>query len=113
MHRAWVLFAVLGLLGSPAAVEKADLSDSHHHGYRHVDGDTAGHHHGDADDHHESSDSPCHHHETEICTGHAHELAVSSVISIVEPGAAELFTVPSASPSDDPSIRTIFHIPIA
>jgi hypothetical protein len=113
MHRAWVFFAALGLLGSPAAFEEAELSDFQHHGFRHVDGDASGHHHGDADDHHESSDSPCHHHETEICLGHGHELAVTPEISIVEPGAAEPFAIPSVTPSNDVSIHTVFHIPIA
>lgn len=113
MHRAWVILTALGLLGSSALFEEADLPDAAHHGLRHVEGDVAGHHHGDPDDHHETPDSPCHHHETQICFGHAHDYTVSASISIVEPGAAELFNLITINPSENYSIHLIFHIPIA
>lgn len=111
MRTGWAVLAALSLAASSSTFEEPELPG--HHGYRHVEGETAGHRHGDADDHHESPDSPCHHHETQICPGHAPELAVSQQISIIEPGLERLFRLVTIEPSDTPAVQRIFHIPIA
>lgn len=104
----------LGMLATSAILEEPDLSEFiEHHGYRHVDDESQGHHHGDRDDHHESPGSPCHHHEAQVCPGHGNEMAPTATASFIEPVTSRLVKPVTIEHSESPTIHLIFHIPIA
>jgi len=113
MRWAPTVLLAMSLMASSASFETMELPEADHHGYRHVESGSEGHHHGDTDDHHETPGSPCHHHESQICTGHGQDLADGALVSIIEPGLTQLFQLVTVEPTDRHSLYLIFHIPIA
>jgi hypothetical protein len=114
MRSLSAMVVAMSLLASSATFEVTELPEAaDHHGYRHVESESEGHHHGDTDDHHESPDSPCHHHESQICAGHGTDLADGALTSILEPGLTQLYHLVTVKPTDQHSLYLILHVPIA
>jgi hypothetical protein len=115
-----VLTALLGLcFVSGAAVPAEDglasavAAHDHHPGLGHPEEGEGEHHHGDPDDHHETPDSPCHHHDEHTCCSTGQVLAPPGAPASFETLSAGCPAVPPLEPRDLPSVREIFHVPLA
>jgi hypothetical protein len=118
MLRAWVLLLGVGLLsatalpredGLAAAVEAHD----HHPGLGHPEEGEGEHHHGDPDDHHESPDSPCHHHDEHTCCTASPLLGLPASSTSFEAHLGGYLSCPSREPRVLPTVRELFHVPLA
>ena len=118
MHRAWisvpaVLLFVATLAPSQEGLESAVAQHDHHPGLGHPEEGEGHHTHGDADDHHETPDSPCHHQDEHTCCNPGQVLALPSLMSAGDSPAGGFVRLPSLEPRLLPSVRELFHVPLA
>ena len=76
-------------------------------------GDAESHHHGDADDRHDGPNSPCEHQAQHCCCVHVTVAESPDVTSIVACVPSLRVNAPTCRPAQDPSARSILHVPIA